>query len=307
MAEFAAYGNDLLIDYEHQTLNSEMNGQPAPAMGWFQVEAREDGIYAVNVRWTPRAIDALKSREYRYHSPVFAYDPDTMRVLSIEMESLVNYPATVHQTPLAAKNEPNVANGNDTHNPNPKAKDIDKMTEKALEVLEKERDSIKKQLEAAKAELKVSDKLLTSAMEAVECKDREKFLAICKADHDKAATADELTKDMAKLKGDMDEAEKVRLIEGASLANDKIEWLKKQSLETVKTYIAECGKEPEVSTTPQSAAAIDDPDITEPDALFVKNCEHRGIYDVEAIKKEWLSAKAWDKRHAGKKWSTYTK
>ncbi|MEZ9197446.1 phage protease [Shewanella sp. 10N.286.54.B9] len=29
---------DLVIDYEHQTLNKEKNGQPAPAAGWFCID-----------------------------------------------------------------------------------------------------------------------------------------------------------------------------------------------------------------------------------------------------------------------------
>ena len=34
MAQFKGRHLDLVIDYEHQTLHKEANGQPAPAAGW---------------------------------------------------------------------------------------------------------------------------------------------------------------------------------------------------------------------------------------------------------------------------------
>ncbi|HIQ42954.1 MAG TPA: hypothetical protein EYH47_09430 [Pseudomonas oleovorans] len=36
MALAGARTTDFVIDYEHQTLNSEKNGKPAPAAGWFK-------------------------------------------------------------------------------------------------------------------------------------------------------------------------------------------------------------------------------------------------------------------------------
>src|SRR5258708_27555760 len=42
IAEFNAKKNDLVIDYEHQTLHAEDNGKPAPAAGWIKaLEWRE--------------------------------------------------------------------------------------------------------------------------------------------------------------------------------------------------------------------------------------------------------------------------
>lgn len=83
--------DDLVIDYEHQTLYAEQNGQKAPAAGWFKdMEWRADGIYAVNVRWTKTAQAHLDDEEYRYLSPVFTYDPQTGEVLRILMAALTN-------------------------------------------------------------------------------------------------------------------------------------------------------------------------------------------------------------------------
>ncbi|TCP09248.1 phage I-like protein [Crenobacter luteus] len=94
--------DNFVIDYEHQTLLADQNGQPAPAAGWFKtVEWREDGLYAVDVEWTPRATQMLADREYRYPSPVFRYDPATGEVLELLHAALTNHPALDGLTDLA--------------------------------------------------------------------------------------------------------------------------------------------------------------------------------------------------------------
>lgn len=114
---------DLVIDYEHQTLNTEKNGQPAPAAGWFKganVEWREGdaqgsanaatagmpksgaGLFATNVEWTDAAKAQIAAKEYRYLSPVIAYDKTTGEVLAILMVALTNYPAIDGLGDLAA-------------------------------------------------------------------------------------------------------------------------------------------------------------------------------------------------------------
>ncbi len=83
-----------VIDYEHQTLHKEANGQPAPAAGWIHglrwIEGR--GLFA-EVELTQRAKDVIASGEYRYFSPVFLYAPDTGEVLKVTMGALTNNPA----------------------------------------------------------------------------------------------------------------------------------------------------------------------------------------------------------------------
>lgn len=95
-----------VIDYEHQTLNAEKNGQPAPAAGWFDfgaLEWRDDGLYAVGVEWTDSAAAAIEAGEYRYLSPVLLYHPRTGEVLDITMAALTNYPAIDGLDGLAAQ------------------------------------------------------------------------------------------------------------------------------------------------------------------------------------------------------------
>lgn len=105
--------DDLVIDYEHQTLYTETNGQPAPAAGWLKaLEWREgDGLYAIDLRWTERAAAAIAAKEYRYISPVFEYDKKTGEVLGIRMAALTNHAGLDGLTDLvaraAAKFQPN--------------------------------------------------------------------------------------------------------------------------------------------------------------------------------------------------------
>lgn len=94
IAKAAARQTDLVLDYDHQTLRAEKNGQPAPAAGWFrQLEWRDgSGLWAVNVDWTTKAAAHIEAGEYRYISPVFLYDKDG-RVQEILMAAITNNPA----------------------------------------------------------------------------------------------------------------------------------------------------------------------------------------------------------------------
>lgn len=100
----AALKGKFLFDYDHQTLRAEKNGQPAPAAGWGgRLEWRSgDGLYAVEMDWTPAALSAIAAKEYRYISPVFLYDKQTGAVTSVKMAALTNYPALDDLTDLAA-------------------------------------------------------------------------------------------------------------------------------------------------------------------------------------------------------------
>lgn len=101
----AARATPFVIDYEHQTLLSEKNGQPAPAAGWFHGRAlqwREGrGLFATEVEWTERARNMIGDREYRYLSPVFAFDDETGEVLALRMAALTNNPGLDGMTAVA--------------------------------------------------------------------------------------------------------------------------------------------------------------------------------------------------------------
>lgn len=95
IARMAAQKNDTLIDYEHQSLRSEWNGQPVIAAGWFHdMEWRDGkGLYAVGVDWTDTAKGHIQKKEYRYISTVFFYYERTGEVIEVASVALTNTPA----------------------------------------------------------------------------------------------------------------------------------------------------------------------------------------------------------------------
>lgn len=104
VAAASARASDYAIDYEHQTMLTRDNGQPAPAAGWFKkLEWRSgDGLYVVDVRWTDRAAAMIAAQEYRYLSPVFSYHAKTGAVTGLGPAALTNNPGLDGLTDLAA-------------------------------------------------------------------------------------------------------------------------------------------------------------------------------------------------------------
>lgn len=104
IARAGELGQDILIDYEHQTLNKEKNGQPAPAAGWFtgaEMQWREEAGLFIRPRWTERAAAHIAAGEYRFLSAVFPYDT-TGRPLELRMAAITNDPGLVGMEALAA-------------------------------------------------------------------------------------------------------------------------------------------------------------------------------------------------------------
>lgn len=97
-------GQDILIDYDHQTLKVDQNGQPAPAAGWYngdEIEWREGKGLFIKPRWTERAAALVAAKEYRFLSAVFPYDAQG-RPLELRMTAITNDPGVVGMQALAA-------------------------------------------------------------------------------------------------------------------------------------------------------------------------------------------------------------
>lgn len=99
---FAQKGIDLVIDYEHQTLHDIQ----APAAGWIsELKDGGDAILAV-VRWTDRAKEYLRNREYRYLSPVVLIRKNDRKAVGLHSVALTNTPAINGQAALVNKQQP---------------------------------------------------------------------------------------------------------------------------------------------------------------------------------------------------------
>jgi phage I-like protein len=112
MTHSAERGLDYVIDYEHASLSS-FSLDPAEsgkAAGWFTPEIRDGALFATNVKWTPKATEKLKAREFRYFSPAadFEATPDGgKRITKLINCALTNNPALAGIPPLMATAEIN--------------------------------------------------------------------------------------------------------------------------------------------------------------------------------------------------------
>lgn len=233
IAQAALRADSGVIDYEHQTLNVEKNGQPAPAAGWFdmtKLEWRADGLYATGVEWTAAARGAIEAGEYRYLSPVMKYHPDTGEVLSIEMAALTNYPAIDGLDGLAVRA---AARFNLTSPTNPEDSIVDR--EKLISLLGLKTDASDADIEAAIAALKAGDvealktqvaTLQTAAAETEALKTQLAALKAAGASSDPAhfvplTQFEALKTELAALKTDTSAREVERLVT-AGLADGKL-------------------------------------------------------------------------------------
>jgi phage I-like protein len=105
-------GRDSLpIDYGHAMVSGFSPSYDSErAAGWFKFEERNGAMWAVDVKWTPKALQALKDREFRYFSPAIYRDRESGKVLRMVNMALTNLPATLNQTPLVTAEKPEVLN-----------------------------------------------------------------------------------------------------------------------------------------------------------------------------------------------------
>lgn len=97
----------VLIDYDHDSVVNVMSHGLPPAAGWVKrFEARDDGLWAVDVEWTPKAAKMIDDLEARYISPAFLLDVETFEVTSLDSIGLVNKPAIKGLTRLAKQESP---------------------------------------------------------------------------------------------------------------------------------------------------------------------------------------------------------
>ncbi|MBI9092294.1 MAG: hypothetical protein JEZ12_24025 [Desulfobacterium sp.] len=100
LAAIKKQGNEIVWDYEHQTLENV----EAPAAGWIKELAWDDqtGISA-RVEWTEKAASYIEAKEYRYFSPVYLVKKIDHRVCLLHSVALTNTPKTKHLNPILAK------------------------------------------------------------------------------------------------------------------------------------------------------------------------------------------------------------
>ena len=159
IAAFKTRGNDMVIDYEHQTLSEAQ----APAAGWIKdlVWKGKEGLWAI-VEWTQKAKDYLDNREYRYFSPVMALRATDRSIIKLINVALTNTPATNNLRPIVAKLQMDLSTTNDKE---------DNMLEKLKKMLGLAADAAEEKVTDAIEVLVNKLKVFETAAPVIACKE----------------------------------------------------------------------------------------------------------------------------------------
>lgn len=144
MNAFHDAGNILPIDWLHNSLKASQSSEDGKAAGWFKLQLRDDGLYAVDVKWGPAAAKALADKEYRYFSPAFTTTKGNRIERMINM-ALTNLPATHGLTPLvaAAQNPKDCMADSDSRDFKSKAEEMAYLKQRMAELeAEEEKDPV---------------------------------------------------------------------------------------------------------------------------------------------------------------------
>ena len=254
----AARSTDIAIDYEHQTLYAEKNGQPAPAAGWVDprsLEWRDDGLYGA-VAWTAAARAQIaegpngEPPAYRYLSPVFPYDANGVPLDLLHL-ALTNTPAIDEGAAQLAAARMAI-----THDVNDDDQEIDTVKrEQLIKTLGLAAEATDEQIDTAIAALKAGDadaKALRQALGAKDDAQPAEAVAALKAASTTAApdmsqyvpveVYQETTQQLAALKANSNTAELDALIKGG-LDDGHIpgqataDWLRAQGIAACKAHL----------------------------------------------------------------------
>ncbi|QOF67333.1 hypothetical protein IFE17_09315 [Actinobacillus sp. GY-402] len=109
IARLRALKQDVLIDYEHETILKAKKGQAAGAVlaaGWFNADEvkwfdddERQGLF-IRPRWTPKAYEHIKNGEFAFLSAVFPYG-ESGEPLELRMAALTNDPGVTGMRRLA--------------------------------------------------------------------------------------------------------------------------------------------------------------------------------------------------------------
>lgn len=93
---FAKKGVDIVVDYEHQTLENVQ----APAGGWIKDFYIKDNAIVAKIEWTQKAKEYIKNKEYRYLSPVVMVRKSDNKAVELHSIALTNTPAIQNMYPI---------------------------------------------------------------------------------------------------------------------------------------------------------------------------------------------------------------
>lgn len=281
--DFEHRGNDIVFDYEHQTLKDIK----APAAGWIKaVRYTSDVGIEARVEWNPEAAGYIEKKEYRYFSPVFMYRKSDRRISGVHSVALTNAPKTNNLTPILAKLGEEFAE---------KEKDMDffKKLFKALGLADgaKEEDvltAVAKLDEKAKNP-DVKEVVAKDVLDALELKDGDGTSVVVASIHalkqsDKTGVSREEFDKVTKQLADRD-AEEVVAKAGAEgkITPDQTKWATEyaaRDLEGFKTFVAKAPVVVPVTKLPEKKETVDDI-VTDETVLAVAKMMDVSVEDIK--------------------------
>jgi phage I-like protein len=245
IAAFSARGNDMVVDYEHQTLADVQ----APAAGWIKnlTWKGKNGLWAV-VDWTKKAKDYLDNREYKYFSPVMALRAGDRKIIQLINVALTNTPKINNLNPIVAKLN---------HESNNKLKKEESSMDKVKKLLGLAADAAEDKVNEAVEILINKVKTLETATPVIACKEvldalgakteagKDEVIAIVASLKAPADVAKTLSLEVAALKtkiADMEQTDLVTLAlkEGKTSPDELAKWgndLAKKNPESFKSIV----------------------------------------------------------------------
>jgi phage I-like protein len=269
IAEFERRGNDMVIDYEHQTLT----GKEAPAAGWIRkfVKKGQEGLWVV-VEWTEKAREYLTKKEYRYFSPVFWVRKADRKIVSIENVALTNFPKINNLHPITAKMNSDFNNLNKSAHGERKQKE-EMMLEKLKKLFKLAEDAdeakVVEAVEAVVAKNKDLEKAAGSKADVIACKEvlevlklkddskKEDVLSAIEALKAPATAAQELSQQVATLSTEIagmkqEDLVAVALKEGKTSPEELDKWARDLALKSPEQFKLIVLSRPEGSVIPVS-------------------------------------------------------
>lgn len=251
---------DLVIDYEHQTLED----MQAPAGGWItDIYLGEDAVMA-KVSWNNRAKKYLKNKEYRYLSPVVLVRKKDKRAVVLHSAALTNTPAIDGMFPIVNSLEIDVTENEESENKEDETMNL--TVEEILELLGLSKDASKEDVTKAINDMKGAVEKLKEETEKPEVVANSIVLGVLGLGED-AKTEDVVVKimslgngnaEMAQMKEDLkqkeaEESVRLALSEGKLTAAQK-DWAMKYALNDPEGFERFVSKAPVVVNMQTMAA-----------------------------------------------------
>lgn len=244
------WGNQFHFDWDHHAFLT-LQGVKSPAAAWYDLELRDDGLWAKNIQWTPEGKKDVQDKSYRYLSPYFDYDGTTREITRFNNAALTNLPAGKQLEALLSR----VAG--EQQPPTPPQKEEPTMERKALlSMLGMPENTSDADLNAKMAQL---GHFRTTMLAQMGVKSDVEAVSALLSMRSGAAEAERLAKELEKQKEEAITKERTALLSQAVEAGqlepggELKKQLESQSVEFVKAMLSQLPKKAVTQKTPPAS------------------------------------------------------